>query len=82
MSQLLVRNLDARWVQKLMQRAAEAGISTEEAHRRLLKEALEKPIPAKPTLIEFLSDPDQAVCPDTDLDLSRSDDHGNRDVAL
>jgi len=40
MAQLIVRNLEAGVVRKLRQRAASEGISTEEAHRRLLRQSL------------------------------------------
>lgn len=38
--QLLVRNLDVELVYALKERAAARGISTEEAHRQILQEAL------------------------------------------
>ena len=40
MAQLLVRNVDHRLVSELEHRAAEAGVSAEEEHRRILNEAL------------------------------------------
>jgi plasmid stability protein len=40
MPQLLVRDLEEKVVRKLKQRAGEHGISTEEEHRRILREAL------------------------------------------
>lgn len=40
MAQLIVRNLDADLVQLLKQRAAAAGASAEEMHRRILRKAL------------------------------------------
>jgi plasmid stability protein len=40
MSQLLVRNIEPALVRKLRRQAASAGISMEEAHRRLLRKAL------------------------------------------
>jgi antitoxin FitA len=42
MAQLLVRDLEPEVVQALKRRAAEEGTSVEEAHRRLLREALLK----------------------------------------
>jgi antitoxin FitA len=42
MAQLLVRNLENEIVQALKRRAATDGTSVEEAHRRLLREALLK----------------------------------------
>jgi plasmid stability protein len=40
MAQLLVRKLEAVVVQKLRQKAARDGISMEEEHRRILRDAL------------------------------------------
>lgn len=40
MKQLLVRNVPAGIARKLRARAAQSGVSVEEAHRRLLTEAL------------------------------------------
>lgn len=40
MAQLIVRNLDKTVVMRLRRRAAEQGVSVEEAHRRLLREVL------------------------------------------
>lgn len=40
MPQLLVRNLEPALVKRLRHRASERGISVEEAHRQLLREAL------------------------------------------
>ena len=40
MAQLLVRNLDDELVRNLKRRAGEHGISVEEEHRRILREAL------------------------------------------
>jgi plasmid stability protein len=41
MAQLVVRQLEETVVQKLRERAAEAGVSMEEEHRRILREALQ-----------------------------------------
>jgi plasmid stability protein len=41
MAQLIVRKLNDRLVKRLKRRAAEHGVSAEEEHRRLLREALE-----------------------------------------
>ncbi len=41
MAQLIVRNLDEALVRTLKRRAGEHGVSTEEEHRRILREALE-----------------------------------------
>jgi antitoxin FitA len=40
MPQLLVRNIEEKVVRKLRERAAKAGVSVEEEHRRLLRETL------------------------------------------
>lgn len=40
MPQLLVRNIEEKIVQKLKKRAGEHGVSVEEEHRRILREAL------------------------------------------
>lgn len=42
MAQLLVRNIPDALAKKLKQRAAEHGVSAEEEHRRILREALER----------------------------------------
>lgn len=43
MSQLIVRNLEAGLIYRLKQRAAEHGVSAEEEHRRILRQALLEP---------------------------------------
>lgn len=40
MAQLIVRNVDDRIAKRLKKKAAESGISMEEAHRRILQQAL------------------------------------------
>lgn len=40
MSQLIVRGIEEKVVRKLKERAGASGISTEEAHRQILREAL------------------------------------------
>ena len=40
MAQLLVRNLESELVRHLKKRAGEHGVSVEEEHRRILREAL------------------------------------------
>lgn len=40
MAQLIVRNLEQKLVRKLRLRAAKNGVSVEEEHRRILREAL------------------------------------------
>jgi len=41
MAQLLVRNLEEELVRHLKKRAGEHGVSVEEEHRRILREALQ-----------------------------------------
>ena len=53
MAELLVRNLDNEVVKALKQKAAEEGISVEEAHRRVPRAALLAPEPKK-SFKEFL----------------------------
>jgi plasmid stability protein len=79
MAQLLVRNIDDALVKKLKRRAAAHGVSTEEEHRRILREALSRPAKRKPSLIEFLLADEHAVHPETDLDLHRSRKDDSRD---
>ncbi len=76
MAQLIVRNLDRDLVDRLKRRAAEQGVSAEEAHRQILEQVL-RPPPAA-TLKELL-----LQMPDVgdDADFSRVDDRG-RDVDL
>lgn len=70
MSQLLVRKLDPQTVQKLKARARAHGVSTEEEHRRILREALSRPENEKTLLIEFLSRTE--VEAGVELDIERS----------
>ena len=80
MPQLLVRNLDASVVKLLRRRAAAHGISAEEEHRRILKEALTLPAKRPETLMEFLLSP-EGCAPDVDLELERSSDaEAGRDI--
>jgi len=72
MSQLLVRSIDESLVRKLKKRALAHGVSVEEEHRRILKEALSKPMKAKPTLMEFLLSDEATVAPGVKLDTQRS----------
>lgn len=55
MAQLLVRNLDPDLVLDLKRRAGEHGISVEEEHRRILREALRGESSGKMTFWEMLS---------------------------
>lgn len=77
MPQLLVRNVDEAIVRKLKRRAALHGVSAEEEHRRLLREALSKSSKGKPSLIEFLVSTE--VKPAVELDLDRNRDTASRD---
>jgi plasmid stability protein len=51
MAQLLVRKLDPSVVKKLRLKAARAGVSMEEEHRRILRGALLSRRPAKQTTL-------------------------------
>ena len=53
MAQLLVRNVEDKLVKKLKERAGKHGISMEEEHRRILREALVGR-KRKPSFKEFL----------------------------
>lgn len=77
MPQLLVRKIDPQTVRKLKARAAAHGISAEEEHRRILRDALRRPPAEKPSLIEFLSDSE--VAPEVELELDRSREVENRE---
>jgi plasmid stability protein len=72
MTQLLVRKVENSVAQKLKERAKAHGVSVEEEHRRILREAVSQPPQRKQSLIEFLSDPARAVAPSVELDLQRS----------
>jgi|LakMenEpi03Aug12_release.lakeMendotaPanAssembly.Ray.scaffolds.fasta_scaffold309370_2 plasmid stability protein len=82
MSQLLVRDLEKTLVAKLKRRAAAQGISAEELHRRILREALSRPARDKPSLIEFLISPEGEVAPGVELDLTRGRELEARDLDL
>ena len=70
MPQLIVRKLESAVIRRLRRRASADGISVEEAHRRVLREALlGSAPPAGRNFIEYL----QAM-PDGDLPLPRSRD--------
>jgi plasmid stability protein len=81
MAQLLVRNLDTTLIDRLKKRASEEGVSAEEAHRQILREAL-LPTREKPSLVEFLLSSDRVLPADVDLDLSRSDEFEARDIGI
>jgi plasmid stability protein len=72
MSQLLVRGIEESLVRKLKRRASAHGVSVEEEHRLILKEALSKPSKGKPTLIEFLLSDEAAVHPGVEIEIPRS----------
>jgi len=70
MPQLIVRKLESSVVRRLRSRAANEGISVEEAHRRVLREALlGTSLPARRNFAEYLQ-----TMPDVDLPLKRSND--------
>jgi len=54
MPQLLVRQVEEKLVRKLKQRAGQHGVSMEEEHRRILREALLGGSSKKPSFKEFL----------------------------
>ena len=72
MRQLLVRGLEEGLVRKLKARARAHGVSAEEEHRRILREALMRPAGEKPTLMEFLLSAEGEVYPGTELEVGRS----------
>ena len=72
MPQLIVRNLDEAVVKKLRQRAASAGISVEEAHRRLLRDTLLRPgHESRPSSLKEHLSGMPAVGEDSDFTLAR-----------
>ena len=56
------------------------GVSVEEEHRRILREACLAPAP-RTSLIDFLRDAANAAAPDVELDLSRSRERATRNTA-
>jgi plasmid stability protein len=74
MCQLLVRDIEKSLVATLKKKAAANGISAEELHRRILREALSRPDDVTPSLIEFLTSSDGEAAPEVELDLERSRD--------
>ena len=76
MPQLIVRDLESAVVRKLRSRAATEGISVEEAHRRVLRQALLGKQSPQRNFAEYL----QAM-PDVDLPLERRRDLP-RNIAL
>ncbi len=71
MPQLLVRNVDEFVVKKLRRRAVLHGVSAEEEHRRILREALLLPDERQQSLMEFLLT-DQGVASEVELEIDRS----------
>ena len=70
MPQLIVRKLENAVVSRLRRRAAAEGISVEEAHRRVLREALlGEPSPPRQNFVEYLR-----AMPEVDLPLTRARD--------
>lgn len=80
MPQLLVRDIPLTLVQKLKRRAAQHGVSAEEEHRRILRDALATKRGDDPTLIEFLLDSE--VSPEVAIPLERSRDEESRDIGF
>jgi len=81
-TQLLVRNVADNVARRLKNRAKAHGVSVEEEHRRILREAVSQPLRRKQSLIEFLSDAAQAVAPEVELDLRRSRRREDRAAGL
>lgn len=54
MSQLIVRQIEDKVVRKLKERAGQHGVSMEEEHRRILRQALTGVSPKKRSFKEFL----------------------------
>ena len=54
MPQLLVRQIEEKVVKKLKERAGQHGVSMEEEHRRILRQALLESSKKKPSFKEFL----------------------------
>jgi antitoxin FitA len=81
MAQLLVRKLDEVLVRKLKRRALAHGVSAEEEHRRILKEALSRAEVKRPSLVEFLMNEGEAW-PDDFLPERSKDTGAHRMVEL
>lgn len=56
MAQLLVRNLDDELVRHLKKRAGENGVSVEEEHRRILREAFMADVGERKSFWQLLSE--------------------------
>ena len=81
MNQLLVRNLETPVIRRLRARARQHGVSVEEEHRRILREACVSS-GTRPNLIYFLRDNRNAAAPDVELDLARSRQNESRDTGF
>jgi plasmid stability protein len=81
MKQLLVRGLEDGLVKRLKARARAHGISAEEEHRRILRDALLGGGVRRATLMEHLLSGDP-VAPGVELDVERSRDGGDRETGL
>jgi plasmid stability protein len=73
MAQLIVRQLEERIVKKLKEQAGLHGVSMEEQHRRILRQALLGPPKTKLSLKEFLRQMPDAG-PDELFERDRSQD--------
>lgn len=82
MGQLLGRDLEESLVLKLKRRAASQGVSAEELHRRILREALSRPESTKPSLIEFLPSPEGEVAAEVELEWGRPRQPESREIDL
>ncbi len=82
MAQLLVRDLDAKLVERLKKQAKLHGVSTEEEHRMILRNALLREEDRKLTLIEHLLSGQVAVESEAELVLERSKNVESREIDL
>lgn len=80
MAQLLVRDIPETLVKNLKRRAVEHGVSAEEEHRRILREALSAKPKKERTLMDFLLE--MEVLPETDLPIERSKAIETRDIGF
>ena len=68
-------------IRRLRARARQHGVSVEEEHRRILREACVSS-GTRPNLIDFLRDNRNAAAPDVELDLARSRQNKSRDTGF
>lgn len=80
MPQLLVRDIPQSLVQKLKRRAVEHGVSAEEEHRRILREALATKPKKERTLLDFIMSCE--ILPDVELNIERSKEIETRDIGF